>query len=45
MVYLYKTLGVSVYTAFQRLTMEQRRNILTHLLARFVSAGASGMMK
>ncbi|KAG1420180.1 hypothetical protein G6F58_004293 [Rhizopus delemar] len=37
--------GVSVYTAFQRLTMEQRRNILTHLLARFVSAGASGMMK
>ncbi|CAO3682989.1 hypothetical protein G6F70_007892 [Rhizopus microsporus] len=37
--------GVSVYTAFQRLTMEQRRNILTHLLTRFVTAGASGMMK
>ncbi|CAO3618020.1 unnamed protein product [Mucor hiemalis] len=37
--------GVSVYTAFQKLTMDQRRNILTSLLARFVTAGASGMMK
>ncbi|KAG1458909.1 hypothetical protein G6F56_006282 [Rhizopus delemar] len=37
--------GVSVYMAFQKLTTEQRRNILTHLFARFVSAGASGMMK
>ncbi|KAG2234915.1 DnaJ domain-containing protein [Thamnidium elegans] len=37
--------GVSVYSAFQKLDTEQRRNILTSLLARFVTAGASGMMK
>ncbi|KAG2214366.1 DnaJ domain-containing protein [Mucor mucedo] len=37
--------GVSVYTAFQKLDGDQRRNILTSLLARFVTAGASGMMK
>ncbi|CAO3632219.1 unnamed protein product [Mucor fragilis] len=37
--------GVSVYTAFQKLNMDQRRDILTGLLARFVTAGASGMMK
>ncbi|KAI8647721.1 DnaJ domain-containing protein [Parasitella parasitica] len=37
--------GVSVYTAFQKLNMDQRRDILTGLLAKFVTAGASGMMK
>lgn len=40
-----KNIGVSVYTAFQKLSMDERRNILTSLLARFVTAGASGMMK
>ncbi|KAI9318480.1 DnaJ-domain-containing protein [Dichotomocladium elegans] len=37
--------GVSVYTAFQRLSINERRDILTALLARFLTQGASGMMK
>ncbi|KAG2184680.1 hypothetical protein INT43_000593 [Umbelopsis isabellina] len=42
--------GVSVYTAFERLTGSQRREILTALLSRFVShisqpGGPSGSMK
>ncbi|KAI8889457.1 DnaJ-domain-containing protein [Backusella circina FSU 941] len=37
--------GVSVYTAFQKLNNDQRRDILTTLLTRFLAAGASGMMK
>ncbi|KAG2219194.1 hypothetical protein INT45_013060 [Circinella minor] len=37
--------GVSVYTAFQRLGVNERRDILTALLMRFVTQGASGMMK
>ena len=38
-------IGVSVYTAFQRLGANERRDILTALLMRFVTQGASGMMK
>ena len=41
----YIHIGVSVYTAFQRLGANERRDILTALLMRFVTQGASGMMK
>ncbi|KAF7724823.1 hypothetical protein EC973_000708 [Apophysomyces ossiformis] len=37
--------GVSVYTAFERLAANERRDILTALLTRFLTHGASGMMK
>jgi hypothetical protein len=49
-IYTVIALGVSVYTAFERLTGSQRREILTALLARFVThisgpGGPSGSMK
>ncbi|KAI8330485.1 DnaJ-domain-containing protein [Chlamydoabsidia padenii] len=37
--------GVSVYTAFQRLNLDQRRDILTTLLTRFLMSGSAGVMK
>ncbi|ORZ11471.1 DnaJ domain-containing protein [Absidia repens] len=37
--------GVSVYTAFQRLDTDQRRNILTSLLTQFLSGGMANAMK
>jgi hypothetical protein len=37
--------GVAVYTAFQRLNLDQRRDIITQLLTRFLAGGASGIMK
>ncbi|CAO3647697.1 unnamed protein product [Cunninghamella blakesleeana] len=37
--------GVSVYTAFQKLSMDQRRDILTTLFTKFVMHGTSGVMK
>ncbi|KAI8093615.1 DnaJ-domain-containing protein, partial [Halteromyces radiatus] len=36
--------GVSVYTAFQRLELDQRRDILTTLLTRFLMSGSAGVM-
>ncbi|CDS03148.1 hypothetical protein LRAMOSA00550 [Lichtheimia ramosa] len=37
--------GVSVYTAFQRLSVNERRDILSTLLTRFLTQGAAGVMK
>ncbi|CAO3591199.1 unnamed protein product [Absidia cylindrospora] len=37
--------GVSVYTAFQRLGIEQRQDILRSLLTRFLMSGTAGVMK